>query len=251
MMIWLVILLALVFLGLALLRWGSAWGSTVEERGREMPGDELLAGGPRSRAVMTRAISIDAAPERVWPWIAQLGRGAGWYSVDWLDNGRKASAWHLVSWIPEPRPGDATAVGYLRQVDPGRTLVWWLDGGAFVGSTARMVICFEIFAAGEGTRVVSRISADTKGPTARLAVLVFRAIDSLMACRQLIGLRNRVEYLEGHGAEPRDPEIGNRAQYQLYEILYADGSSAGSPGKERGAKWRRAAIADGVIEEIE
>jgi hypothetical protein len=27
---------------------------------------------------MTRAISIDAAPEVVWGWLAQMGRGAGW-----------------------------------------------------------------------------------------------------------------------------------------------------------------------------
>ena len=52
-----------------------------------MSGDDYLEDGPPSRVAMTRAISIDAAAEQVWPWIAQLGRGAGWYSIDWLDNG--------------------------------------------------------------------------------------------------------------------------------------------------------------------
>ena len=98
-----------------------------------MPGDEYLEGERRARVVMTRAISINAQPERVWPWLSQLGRGAGWYSVDWLDNGRKVSAWHIVSWIPEPRLGDATAIGYLRHIGTGHSLAWWLGGAKFVG----------------------------------------------------------------------------------------------------------------------
>jgi hypothetical protein len=122
-MLWLGVFLAAGVLGgLALLRWGTRWGSTADERARRMPGDEYLEGGPRARVAMTRAVSISAPPERVWPWISQLGRGAGWYSVDWLDNGRKVSAWHMVSWIPEPRLGDATAIGYLRHIDTGRSV---------------------------------------------------------------------------------------------------------------------------------
>lgn len=38
------------------------------------------------------SIEINAAPEAIWPWLAQMGNGrAGWYSYDWLDNlGRKS-----------------------------------------------------------------------------------------------------------------------------------------------------------------
>jgi len=119
---------AAIVLGLvcksALLWWGTRWGSTSAERAIEMPGDDYLEGGRRVRVAMTRAISINVRPERVWPWVSQLGRGAGWYSVDWLDNGRKTSAWHIVLWIPEPQLGDATAVGYLRHITTGRSLVW-------------------------------------------------------------------------------------------------------------------------------
>lgn len=244
---WLVGLPVLALLGAALLRWGKRWGSTPEEQAREMPGDDYLDGGPRARVVMTRAISIDASPERVWPWLAQMGRGAGWYSVDWLDNGRKTSARHLVSWIPEPRLGDATAVGYLRHFEQGRSLAWWLDGGNFLGSRARMVTCHEVSAEGGGSRVVSRISADTRGPSARLALWLFEAIDSIMACRQLIGLRQRVERWEEEPETPSDPETGDHAEYQLYEILYASGDRAGVQGREHGARWRQAAIEDGIL----
>ena len=36
-------------------------------------------------------------------------------------------------------------------------------------------------------------------------------------------------------------------QYQLYEVLYADGESAGLEGKEHAAKWLESAIVDGIL----
>lgn len=248
-MIWPAMFLALSLVcGFVLLRWGIGWGSTPEERRQEMPGDEYLKkGGPAARVAMTRAISISAPPESVWPWIAQLGRGAGWYSIDWLDNGRKVSAWHIVSWIPEPRLGDATAIGYLRHIDTGRALAWWVDGASFAGAKSRLVCSYILEAEGEDSRLISRMSADATGMTARLALLVFRVIDSIMARRQLLGIRDRVEFCEVNPANPRDPEIGTRDQYQLYEVLYATGESAGLAGKEGAARWRQAAFADGVL----
>jgi carbon monoxide dehydrogenase subunit G len=248
-MMWLVVLLALgVAGGCVLLRWGSRWGSTPEERARKLPGDEYFEGDRAARVAMTRAISIGAPPERVWKWIAQLGRGAGWYSVDWLDNGRKVSAQHIVTWIPEPRLGDATVIGYLRHIDAGRSLAWWVDGVRFIGSRARLVTCFSLAPEGRGTRLISRISADASGPTAQFALLVFRAIDSVMARSQLLGIRQRVEYCEAVDGRPRDPETRARDQYQLYEVLYSSGESAGVRGNEDGAKWRQAAIEDGIIQ---
>ena len=246
-MIWLAVFLALGLASGLLLRWGTRWGSTPEERQREMPGDEYLEAGPPARVAMTRAISINAPPESIWPWIAQLGRGAGWYSIDWLDNGRRASASRIVSWIPEPQLGDATAIGYLRHVEPGRTLAWWVDGVSFAGARSRLVTSYLVESAGEGSRLVSRMSADATGRTAPLALLVFRVVDSIMAHRQLLGIRDRVESLTKHRENPRDPEVGNRDQYQLYEVLYASGDSAGVAGKEHGVRWREAAIADGIL----
>lgn len=42
-----------------------------------MPGDDLVESAD---AVMDRAFTISAAPNEVWPWLVQLGKGrAGWY----------------------------------------------------------------------------------------------------------------------------------------------------------------------------
>ena len=76
-------------------------------------------------------------------------------------------------------------------------------------------------------------------PLAVFAMFVFACIDSIMASRQLVGLRDRVEAFERDPDTIRDPENGDRAQYQLYEIAYASGESAGVGGKEGAARWRR------------
>jgi hypothetical protein len=58
--------------------WQHRWGATDGEVRRTMPGDDLL---PGATGTTTRAIGIAAPPERVWPWLVQLGYGrAGWYS---------------------------------------------------------------------------------------------------------------------------------------------------------------------------
>jgi hypothetical protein len=234
---------------LLFLRWGIRWGSSPEERALEMPGDAYLEVGPPARVAMTRAISIHARPETVWPWLAQLGRGAGWYSIDRLDNGGRVSALHLVSWIPEPRLGDASPIGYLRHLKLGRALVWWLGGLRFLGATTRLVVDMRLAPEGENSRLVIRISADASGATRRIALLVFQFIDSIMAIRQLQGIRERAERYGARAADPEHPETGARDQYQLYEVIYADSTRAGTPGKELATRWRQTAIKDGLITE--
>ncbi|HTG46240.1 MAG TPA: hypothetical protein VK646_01115 [Actinomycetota bacterium] len=62
---------------------GRTWGSTREERGAVMPGDELLHD---PMVVTDHAITIRGRREDVWPWLVQMGwhRG-GWYTYRWID----------------------------------------------------------------------------------------------------------------------------------------------------------------------
>lgn len=60
------------------------WGATRTEIARPFPGAEMLPGGTRSA---TMAVTINAPPSDVWPWLVQMGADrAGWYSWDLLDN---------------------------------------------------------------------------------------------------------------------------------------------------------------------
>jgi len=60
------------------------WGATTSEVTASMPGDDLV---PHPRLGYTRAITVDAPPEAVWPWLVQMGQGrGGLYSFDGLEN---------------------------------------------------------------------------------------------------------------------------------------------------------------------
>ncbi len=241
------LLLGAVFLYKVFIAWGTRWGATPAECAQRMTGDAFLEGGPAARVLMTRAISIRQPPAAVWPWLAQLGRGAGWYSYERLDNGGKTSANHLVSWIPAPQLGDASPIGYLRHLEPGRELVWFASGVKFLGADTRMVIDILVTPEDGGSRLIIRISGDSTGATARLALAVFQVIDTIMARRQLLGLKQRIEAYGVRSADAEHPENGRRDQYQFYEVIYASGETAGVPGQEMASVWRRLAIQDKVI----
>lgn len=64
--------------------------ATPTEVRRPLPGDALIA---HPIVSLTYAITIDVPPDRVWPWLVQMGCGrAGWYSYDRLDNGGRPSS---------------------------------------------------------------------------------------------------------------------------------------------------------------
>ena len=228
-------------------RRSESWGASAEEVEAQMTGDEWLEPGPGARVRMTRATSVDATAERLWPWIAQIGRGAGWCSYDRLDNGGRASARHIVGWIPAPRVGDSAAIGYLRHVEPGRELVWWLPGIRFLGARFRGVTLYRLVPEGDRCRLVVRIQADAHGLAGRFACWLFRVIDGFMARRQLVEIRRRAESYGDRATDPGSPETGARDQYQLYQVIFASGETAGVRGKESAARWRRVAIEDGVV----
>jgi hypothetical protein len=92
------------FLTTPLLRdWHLRWRATPAEVADEMPGDDLL---PRAQYRSTRAITIAAPPDEVWPWLVQVGcLRAGWYSDDLLDDLAHSSAREIVPQLQDLRVG--------------------------------------------------------------------------------------------------------------------------------------------------
>lgn len=83
------------------------WGATDDELRGPYPGRDLIPDGIRSA---TMAATINAPPERVWPWLVQMGTDrAGWYSWDRLDNFGRRSADRLHAEWQQIRVGDRLA----------------------------------------------------------------------------------------------------------------------------------------------
>ncbi len=83
------------------------WGATAAEVNGAYPGADLI---PEARRSATMAVTIEAPPNRVWPWLVQMGTDrAGWYSWDRLDNWGRSSATRLHPEWQEISLGDRLA----------------------------------------------------------------------------------------------------------------------------------------------
>lgn len=92
------------------------WGATDEEVAGPFPGADLIPGGRRGT---TMAVTIEAPPSAVWPWLAQMGVDRGlWYTWDyWRFRGlRSAERIH-------PEWQDISVGHHMTSVPDGS--VWW------------------------------------------------------------------------------------------------------------------------------
>lgn len=175
------------------------WGAEPSEVAAALPGDELCPGAS-FRA--TRAISIAAPPEQVWPWLVQVGAGrGGWYSDDLLDNLARPSATevredlqHLEvgGWVPMSPWGTPTERTAFRveAFDAPRWLLWAKPDSSWVWRLSPLP--------DGGTRLVTRVRAryDWSRPlTALFGVVLLELGDFAMQRRMLRGIRTRAERL--------------------------------------------------------
>jgi hypothetical protein len=115
------------------------WGATPEEATRTLPYDELV---PNPTWSSTRAITVEATPEQIWPWLVQMGWGrAGWYGYDLVDNGAKPSAWEILPEHQHLVVGTAFAMSpwtamYCRDFDEPRWMLLRMGnvGGKDIGT---------------------------------------------------------------------------------------------------------------------
>ncbi|MCP2293301.1 SRPBCC family protein [Nocardia amikacinitolerans] len=172
------------------------WGASAEEVARTMPGDELLT---HPDLVATRAVSIAAEPDQIWPWLVQLGSGRGGaYTYDWIENlfGLKMHSANTI--LPEFQTlavGDSFPLGArgprmcARVVDPARALVFASDRGDWVWA-------FGLYPSAEGTRLVSRNRIIAPG-TSRAAKVAYSVVMGpaswVMERKMLLGIKRRAE----------------------------------------------------------
>jgi hypothetical protein len=179
------------------------WGATDKESEEQLPGDDLI---PNADLAATRAITIRASADQVWPWIAQLGQGrGGFYSYDFLENLIGAdihSADRIVPELQDIHVGDEVLLGPkfgydVAIAEPGRSLV--LRGGFPMENIAPPYDSTWAFVLRDGpdktTRLLVRERYAYKRPWARLIVEPTEAISFVMSQKMLRGIKSRAERL--------------------------------------------------------
>jgi hypothetical protein len=174
------------------------WGATPEEAAAPMPGDDLV---PGAQYRTTRAVTIEAPPAAVWPWLVQAGCGrAGFYSDDLLDNLGRPSArylrldWQLLDvgqWVSmSPTTTNETTAFKVDGFSTEEWLLWRKPDSTW---------SWVLHDLGDGrTRLVTRVHAlyDWSRPaTALFGVLLMELGDFAMMRRMLLGIKERAELL--------------------------------------------------------
>ena len=185
------------------------WGASAAEVAAELPGDDLVA---EPAAQITRAVTVDAPPAAVWPWIVQLGADrAGFYSYDRLENlfglgihsaDRIVDEWQDLTvgdvvYANRARTGGWQVVGCepgvalnLQVVDPASGTVLSRDRGPgweFLWTFALAP------APGDRTRLLVRERVAFGNPAMRVAMYPVGAVSFVMTRRMLRGIRDRAE----------------------------------------------------------
>ena len=177
--------------------WQLTWGATADEVSAPMIGDDVVV-GPTFNA--TRAITVDAPPDAVWPWLVQIGFGrAGWYSYDVLDNLGRHSSETLVPELQHVEIGDLVPLGpgkdagmRVKDLDHARYIIWW---DAKLGLTTWTWTLTQL---PEGsTRLVTRIRsrASWRHPSTLVWIPLYELADFPMIRKCLLGIKRRAEHL--------------------------------------------------------
>jgi hypothetical protein len=186
-------------------------GATPEEERRSLPGDDLVR-GPSWEA--TRAVTIDASPADVWPWVGQMGydRG-GWYGWNPLER-EDTGVSRLLADLAPPKVGDVWLDGpgcdetrgawKVAAIEPRQTLALRTVRDPVTGreldaaDTPHLVIdsawVFHLEEIGAGrTRLLARTRIRIAPGWALPALKWMGAGDTVMQRRLLDGIKARAE----------------------------------------------------------
>jgi hypothetical protein len=106
-------------LGSAVRRLSRRTGVTDAEAYGTLPGDEVIA---HPMVEWTRGVSVRATPERIWPWLVQMGYGrAGWYTPAWVDRILEPSLFQLDTPSPTSPTGSCRSSSRFRSATSSPT----------------------------------------------------------------------------------------------------------------------------------
>lgn len=192
--------------------WILQWGSTAEERRRGLPGDDVT---PGAAYVTTRAVTVNAPPDAIWPWLVQMGQDrAGFYTHNWVERLLQSGIPDVSDLRPEWQhlePGDLVRTN--REIR-GKPMGWPVLG---VEAGRSLVLQSRSLPAGSYAFVLAPIDAGTTRLLVRdratwkswewpFTLLLYEPLHAYMQTGLLSGLKRRAEAIEtqpGHGEVSR------------------------------------------------
>jgi hypothetical protein len=194
---WVIAIVALAALYFGWLRdYQMNWGANAEDVKRVMPGDELQE-NPDFNA--TRVVEIKAPPEKIWPWIVQMGyKRAGFYSFDRLDNAGIPSSDTIMPDYQDIKVGDTISLGgasvLVAEMEPYKSMLWifTVRSGPWAGATWSWGL-YPVD--NERTRLVSRLRMNYTlyGSMDIIMCGLLDAFEVIMMRTSILGIRHRVE----------------------------------------------------------
>ncbi len=164
---------------------GDRWGVTAAEMERRYPCDDVV---PEPVLEAWRGVTVRTAPERVWPWVAQIRLAP--YSYDWIDNlGRRSPS--RLHGLPDPVAGEVFTTAFAGR--PAGRILSVVPGEHLTGEIMGGVMSYVLVPDGESTRLLLKLVTRRGRAIAPLLALG----DLIMARRQLLNLARLAERVAG------------------------------------------------------
>jgi len=205
-------IIALVALFVTARKYMITWGTAQDDLTQPYSADTLI---DNVVTVSTRKILIKTTPEKIWPWLVQMGQGrGGFYSYDWLENLFGLNIHNSDTIVPEYQTlktgdlipfWDGAGINVLR-IEPLKTLVL---GGSLkpdkgvtyqseksVGGTWSFHLSPE---SADTTHLIIRTRIEKFKPALLcflLARLLIEPIHFIMERKMMVGIKKRSENIE-------------------------------------------------------
>ncbi len=197
------------FIWLVYRPWAMNWGATDVEITRAMPGDSIIA---EATFNATRAVTVNAAPEHIWPWLLQFGyKRAGLYSYDALDNDGIPSAEHIIPEFQNLRLGDSIPIGpgffiAVEVLEHGREMLLVFP------DWAEATWAWGLYPEGPNrTRLVTRLRGRPRGWTR-----IFVDLGEIFPMRKsMLGIKRRAERLALQQSQPDGCLLSRSKSFRL------------------------------------
>ncbi len=191
---WIIALVILLIIYFVWLReWQMTWGAIHDEVSRYMVGDELLT-DPEFNT--TRVVEINAPPEKIWPWLMQMGyKRGGFYNFDHLDNGGIPSAESIIPEYQNLKVGDLILpLLQVVQIESQKSMLWVFLKGA--GGWENATWSWGLYKTeNEKTRLVSRLRQKYTTSSIKERIMWgFQEVTEIFMMRTcLLGIKRRVD----------------------------------------------------------